>query len=220
MCQLFRSHFSTPRRPFTSRFLKSSHHHQTTKSSDDEDDTNNNGSFAAQGANINSNDEDSKQTKEAEKRVRYQKVGAVLNGGTVIRIRREVSTSEESDQSTENQEADAENDAEKEASPSPEPEEPPEDPLDKEERELNEQLMLSLTLTLVDEENIRQRLVEIKKSRLRNNQQTLGQNLVEKFVNDADVTLFECQLSPAKEEEEKHLLQKYAAASITFLAVN
>lgn len=205
MCQLFRSHFSTPRRPFTSRFLRSSH--LATKSSDDEDDDNNNNgsSDTQENAGINSS-QDSK-TQSEKRPVRYQKVGAVLNGGTVIRIRREVSTSEESDPSTE--EAEDEKEASPVASPSPTPEpEIPEDPLDKEERELNEQLMLSLTLTLVDEENIRQRLVEIKKSRLRNNQGTLGKNLVEKFVNDADVTLFECGLSPAKEEEEKNLLQK------------
>jgi len=34
--------------------------------------------------------------------------------------------------------------------------------LDVEERELNSKLMLSLTLTLVDEENLRQRLLEIR----------------------------------------------------------
>ena len=71
--------------------------------------------------------------------------------------------------------------------------------------------MLSLTLTLVDEENIRQRLLEIKKTRLRKSQKSLGENLVEKFTNDADVelTLFENQHGyGGKEEEEKGLINR------------
>ena len=66
-----------------------------------------------------------------------------------------------------------------------------------------------MCLTLTDEENIRQRLLEIKKSRLRKNQQILTQNLVQRFANDADVTLFENQQSPARQEEERILVQKY-----------
>ena len=65
-------------------------------------------------------------------------------------------------------------------------------------------------MTLTDEENIRQRLLEIKKSRLRKNQQKLAQNLVQRFSNDADVTLFENQQSPARQEEERILMHKYA----------
>ena len=65
-------------------------------------------------------------------------------------------------------------------------------------------------MTLTDEENIRQRLLEIKKSRLRKNQQKLADNLVQRFANDADVTLFENQQSPARQEEERILMQKYA----------
>ena len=92
-------------------------------------------------------------------------------------------------------------------------EEEPEDPLDIEERQLNNQLMLSLTLTLVDEENIRQRLLEIKKTKLRQSQKTLENNLVEKFTKDADVTLtlFENEQNGAagtKLEEEKGLIQR------------
>ena len=65
-------------------------------------------------------------------------------------------------------------------------------------------------MTLTDEENIRQRLLEIKKSRLRKNQQKIADNLVQRFANDADVTLFENQQSPARLEEERILMQKYA----------
>ena len=71
--------------------------------------------------------------------------------------------------------------------------------------------MLSLTLTLVDEENIRQRLLEIKKTRLRKTQKNLEESLVEKFTNDADVTLtlFENQQgNGGKQEEEKGLIHR------------
>ena len=61
---------------------------------------------------------------------------------------------------------------------------------------------------MVEEENIRYRLMEIRKSRLRKSQQSLEHNLVEKFVSGVDVTMFENQQSPAKEEEEKNLIEK------------
>ena len=125
-----------------------------------------------------------------------------MNNGTIIRIRREVSTSEESEPEPEEPEP------EPEPKPEPEPEVEPEDPLDVEERQLKEQLMMSLTLTLVDEENIRQRLLEIKKTRLRKNTTTLGKNLVEKFLGDADVTLFENLQTPNRQEEERILTEK------------
>ena len=55
---------------------------------------------------------------------------------------------------------------------------------------MNNQLMMSLTLTLVDEENIRQRLVEIRKARLRKNLQgehlQQGGGLAAKFQKSAD----------------------------------
>ena len=130
----------------------------------------------------------------------------VLNNGSVIRVRREVSTSEE--ESSEDDEVSADQEPPHDPTPEPEPEPEPEDPLDVEERELNSQLQLSFTLTLVDEENIRQRLLEIKKSKLRKNQQNLGDNLVQKFVSDAEVTIFENQQSSAKQEEERILTEK------------
>ena len=137
----------------------------------------------------------------------------VLNDGTVIRVRREVSTSEEEE---EEEEEDYESEsklseAEESEKSEVELEEEPEDPLDIEERQLNNQLMLSLTLTLVDEENIRQRLLEIKKTKLRQSQKTLENNLVEKFTQDADVTLalFENdQNAGTKLEEEIVLIQR------------
>ena len=75
-------------------------------------------------------------------------------------------------------------------------------------------------MTLTDEENIRQRLLEIKKSRLRKNQQKLADNLVQRFANDADVTLFENQQSPARQEEERILMQKYAKVPSIVLLEN
>ena len=152
--------------------------------------------------------DDEEEEKSDSSKVRYRQQGSVLNNGTVIRLRREVSTSEDetSNQPDEASEPDAVEEEEEVAEPEPEPE--PEDPLEKEERELNHQLMLSMCLTLTDEENIRQRLLEIKKSRLRKNQQKIAQNLVQRFSNDADVTLFENQQSPARHEEEKMLMHK------------
>ena len=138
----------------------------------------------------------------------------VLNDGTVIRVRREVSTSEEEEEEEEEEDYESESklsEAEESEKSEVELEEEPEDPLDIEERQLNNQLMLSLTLTLVDEENIRQRLLEIKKTKLRQSQKTLENNLVEKFTQDADVTLalFENdQNAGTKLEEEKVLIQR------------
>ena len=142
-----------------------------------------------------------------------------MNNGTVIRVRREVSTSEEDDEDQSSEEEEEKDGEETEITdvaeePVEEVQVEPEDPLDVEERELNNQLMLSLTLTLVDEENIRQRLLEIKKTKLRRSQKYLENNLVEKFTNDADVTmtLFENERNTsgngAKLEEEKGLIQR------------
>jgi len=196
-------------RPFVSRFLK-----RSQADSDADDDDNNSQVNSAAGENNQlrrrppTASDQSAADNETERKVRYHQQGTVLNDGTVIRLRREVSTSEDDDQTanpieSSEPESEAEEDT---AEPEPEPE--PEDPLEKEERELNHQLMLSLCLTLTDEENIRQRLLEIKKSRLRKNQQKLAQNLVQRFSNDADVTLFENQQSPARLEEERILMHK------------
>ena len=84
------------------------------------------------------------------------------------------------------------------------------DPLDIEERDLSNQLMMSLTLTLVDEENIRQRLLEIRKQKLRKNFNVKQQGLKERFEKNAEQTLFENQPNIlAKEDEEKALVQRY-----------
>lgn len=195
-------------RPFISRFLKRS---QTDSDGDGDD---------SSPANLSDNNpvRTERDTESTESKVRYRQERTVLNDGTVIRTRREVSTSEDEDAEATSQpeqgsdpEAEAAMSAEEEPEPEPEPE--PEDPLDTEERELNHQLMLSLCMTLTDEENIRQRLLEIKKSRLRKNQQKLADNLVQRFANDADVTLFENQQSPARQEEERILMQKLSSST-------
>jgi hypothetical protein len=138
----------------------------------------------------------SQEPKKSRKKSYLSSPTVLNNGRSVIRMRREMSTSEEEESSSEE---------EPEIVPEVEPEPEPEDPLDREEQDLNNQLMLALTLTLVDEENIRQRLLEIRKAKLRKNQESVEQNLVAKFVSDADVTLFENQQSPAKQEEERIL---------------
>ena len=75
---------------------------------------------------------------------------------------------------------------------------------------MNNQLMMSLTLTLVDEENIRQRLLEIRKQKLRKNFNVKQQGLKERFEKNAEQTLFENQPNIlAKEDEEKALVQRY-----------
>ena len=69
---------------------------------------------------------------------------------------------------------------------------------------------MSLTLTLVDEENIRQRLLEIRKQKLRRNFHVKQQGLKERFEKIAETTLFENQTNIlAKEDEEKALVQRY-----------
>ena len=84
------------------------------------------------------------------------------------------------------------------------------DPLDIEERDLNNQLMMSLTLTLVDEENIRQRLLEIRKQKLRKNFHVKQQGLKERFEKITETVLFENQTNIlAKEDEEKALVLRY-----------
>ena len=88
----------------------------------------------------------------------------------------------------------------------------PEDPLDVEERELNNQLMLSMTLTMVEEENIRQRLLEIRKTRLRRTEADVEHNLVQKFVSESEEL---GETGRAKEEEEKILLQRLISKQCT-----
>ena len=146
----------------------------------------------------------------------------ILNDGSVIRIRRERSTDDdetEEESSEEKKEAEPrEEEPEEEPEPEKEPTPEPEDPLDVEERELNNQLMMSLTLTLVDEENIRQRLLEIRKARLRKNLENehlqQGGGLSSKFQKSADVVFFENQPGVvAKEEEENALTSRYEIRS-------
>ena len=189
---LYRS--SRRSRPFTSRFLKRTQYNSTDDENDETQET---------PEPVIADEAPAQETRK--KKNRYQNHPTVLNGGTVIRLRREVSTTSED----EDDEVSSEETIPVPEEPEPEPEpEPVEDPLDREERELKDQLMLSLTLTLVEEENIRYRLLEIQKSRLRKDQQSLEDHLVQKFVIDVDVTLFENQPSSAKEEEERILTQK------------
>ena len=188
------------------RFLKHSRIRQVSDSEDDNADENLNASdeqTKTSQNDANGNDDGVEGTR---RKVKYARHPMVLNNGSVIRVRREVSTSEE--ESSEDDEVSADQEPPHDPTPEPEPEPEPEDPLDVEERELNSQLQLSFTLTLVDEENIRQRLLEIKKSKLRKNQQNLGDSLVQKFVSDAEVTIFENQQSSAKQEEERILTEK------------
>ena len=201
------------KRPFTSRFLKHSHLNDSTEEKDEDENVSTSGSGSTRDAENDSNtvvggqvDTTTNTNTNPKRKIRYDRHPMVLNNGSVIRVRREISTSDEEEESEDD-------DTESEVEPEPEVKEPtpePEDPLDVEERELNTQLQLSFTLTLVDEENIRQRLLEIRKSRLRKilQQNHLGENLVQKFINDADVTLFENQQSSSKLEEERILTQK------------
>ena len=92
------------------------------------------------------------------------------------------------------------------------------DPLDIEERDLNNQLMMSLTLTLVDEENIRQRLLEIRKQKLRKNFHVKQQGLKERFEKIAETVLFENQTNIlAKEDEEKALVLRYVQIIVKYI---
>ena len=92
------------------------------------------------------------------------------------------------------------------------------DPLDIEERDLNDQLMMSLTLTLVDEENIRQRLLEIRKQKLRKNFHVKQQGLKERFEKIAETVLFENQTNIlAKEDEEKALVLRYVQIIVKYI---
>ena len=131
-----RSRTYNRQRPFISRFLKRS---QTDSDGDGGD---------SSPANLSDNNpvRTERGTESTESKVRYRQERTVLNDGTVIRTRREVSTSEDEDAEATSQpeqgsdpEAEAAMSAEEEPEPEPEPE--PEDPLDTEERELNHQLM-------------------------------------------------------------------------------
>ena len=76
-----------------------------------------------------------------------------------------------------------------------------------EERALNAQLALSFTLTLTDEENIRQRLLEIRKTKLKRERVAeVVTALTEKFEKETDEL---GERNRAKEEEQKILLTRY-----------
>ena len=75
-----------------------------------------------------------------------------------------------------------------------------------EERVLNAQLALSFTLTLTDEENIRQRLLEIRKTKLKRERVAeVVTALTEKFERETDEL---GERNRAKEEEQKILLTR------------
>ena len=75
-----------------------------------------------------------------------------------------------------------------------------------EERALNAQLALSFTLTLTDEENIRQRLLEIRKTKLKRERVVeVVTALTEKFEKETDEL---GERNRAKEEEQKILLTR------------
>ena len=75
-----------------------------------------------------------------------------------------------------------------------------------EERALNAQLALSFTLTLTDEENIRQRLLEIRKTKLKRERVAeVVTALTEKFEKETDAL---GERNRAKEDEQKTLLTR------------
>ena len=79
--------------------------------------------------------------------------------------------------------------------------------MDVEERALNAQLALSFTLTLTDEENIRQRLLEIRKTKLKRERVAeVVTALTEKFEKETDEL---GERNRAKEEEQKILLTRF-----------
>ena len=81
--------------------------------------------------------------------------------------------------------------------------------MDVEERALNAQLALSFTLTLTDEENIRQRLLEIRKTKLKRERVAeVVTALTEKFEKETDEL---GERNRAKEEEQKSLLTRKAS---------
>ena len=78
--------------------------------------------------------------------------------------------------------------------------------MDVEERALNAQLALSFTLTLTDEENIRQRLLEIRKTKLKRERVAeVVTALTEKFEKETDAL---GERNRAKEDEQKTLLTR------------
>ncbi len=155
-----------------------------------------------------------KKKKKKKQKVKPQ-VTSVMNGN-VIRITRKsnnVSSSEEDEDTSGDEDEPDEpegSSSEPEDLPAPSPAPPPpppEDPLDVEERMLNAQLALSFTLTMTDEENIRQRLLEIKKSRIKREKAgEVEQVLIDRFERETDRL---GETSRAKEEEEKILVARY-----------
>ncbi|TRY63116.1 hypothetical protein TCAL_08235 [Tigriopus californicus] len=143
----------------------------------------------------------------------------VLNG-SVVRISRNQAVNESSsdeDEDDEDDESDEESieDTAAESEHVPElpsrPLPPPEDPLVVEERMLNAQLALSFTLTMTDEENIRQRLLEIRKQRMKRSQSETESVLLDKFERESEEL---CESTRAKEEEEKILVQRLSAEGL------
>ncbi len=71
---------------------------------------------------------------------------------------------------------------------------------------LKAQLALSFTLTMTDEENIRQRMLEIKKARIKRASQEIEKGIIDKFEKESDQLT---EPTRAKEEEEKILITRY-----------
>ncbi len=142
------------------------------------------------------------------KRTRPRHRATVING-MVTRIGRNSEDSSEDESSSD--ESSDEEEEEREPTPPPPPKTPtpppPEDPLDVEERMLNAQLALSFTLTLTDEENIRQRLLEIRKTKMKREKMTeIVVAMTDKFEKEVESL---GEKSRAKEEEQKILLTRY-----------
>ena len=131
---------------------------------------------AENNANNNTNEESDKNSQAVNgtsKNKKKNKNATTVMNGNVIRISRQRQNSSDEEESSEESESETESEETSEEAQNPEPAPPPrprtpEDPLDVEERMLNAQLALSFTLTMTDEENIRQRMMEIKKIRCQN----------------------------------------------------
>lgn len=170
------------------------------------------------------NDHNGTPPEDTSKRPKARHRATVLNG-SVIRIRRNQPVNESSDEEEDDEGNESEEESEEDSvepateseDPPPEiparPSLPPEDPLVVEERMLNAQLALSFTLTMTDEENIRQRLLEIRKQRMKKSQSETETVLLDKFEKESEEL---CESTRAKEEEEKILVQRLAPLIIVF----
>ena len=154
--------------------------------------------------------EEETENEEAEKK-RPRHRATVLNGSVIRLNRNRQPVSDTSSEEDSSEEDDDENEATPARDPTP-PREPapppPEDPLVVEERMLRAQLALSFTLTMTDEENIRQRLMEIKKQIMKKNQSEAEGQLLQKFEKESEEL---CEPTRAKEEEEKILINRSVA---------